>query len=157
MRLNSRLRQLTKLKAMEYYSEGKSIRQIADILQLSIGKTHSILKDINQHCKDDLPRIIPEVLPTEYTASIALHRSIMDEALEIARTQKEPRIKMEAYRLAIDCRRYLDNLIVDADKIMTAVSSGSNVVGNNNSNRPPLASVRTDHTTTLSNSKKEGR
>ncbi len=85
----------------------------------SVGKTHSIVKSINEDCRKELEHAIVETMPIEYQSSITLHKAVMAEALTIAHdpNTKDPRVKLEAMRLALECRRYLDTILCDAEKV----------------------------------------
>jgi hypothetical protein len=88
-------------------------------MQFSVGKTHSIVKSLNEECRKQLEHAIVETMPIEYQASITLHKAVMGEALDIAHdpNTKDPRTKMEGLRLALECRRYLDTILCDAERV----------------------------------------
>jgi hypothetical protein len=98
-------------------------------MQFSVGKTHSIVKSLNEECKKQLENAISETMPIEYQASISLHKAVMTEALAIAHSEhtKDPRTRLEALRVAADARKYLDSILGDSAKV---VEVAGGVVGN---------------------------
>src|SRR5690349_3492307 len=101
MKLNSRLRQHMKLKAWDMFADGDSVRRVAEVLQISIGKAHSIRKQLDIDATKDLQTIS---IHTEYMASISIHKAIMAQAMAIVRKEGQPdRTRLEASRLVLDC------------------------------------------------------
>lgn len=127
MKLNSRLRQHMKLKAWDMFADGHSVRQVSQVLQISIGKAHSIKKQLDIDATKDIQTIS---IQTELMASITIHKAIMAEAMSIVRKEGQPdRTRLEASRLVLDCRRYLDQLI---DTMVQAQTTAGNCnVGTN--------------------------
>jgi hypothetical protein len=103
----------------ESYASGSSIRKISDTSQphLSVTKVHRIVKSLNEEYRNHLQNAVVTTMPIEYASTIALHKVVMGEALAIAKDNKDSRTKLEALRVVTDCRRYLDRILVNSDKV----------------------------------------
>lgn len=124
MKRQSRLRLLARLKVYESYMAGLSLAAIADKHQISLKTAARIVEQIRDECYSNMASIAQSI-PLEYQMSISLHKSVMAQAQVIADTAKDPRVRMEALRLSLDCRKYLDSILVDSDKILAAASAAA--------------------------------
>lgn len=140
MKRNSRLVQHLRLQVFKLYAEGKPQTEIADIMHISVTRVQHILTVLNDAYRQALSNVSETTMPLEFYSSIVVHKTVMNEAFELSLRITDSRTKLEAYRLVLECRRYLDQLIVDAEKVVgkitdtngkdtSAKTEGSNGVG----------------------------
>jgi transcriptional regulator with PAS, ATPase and Fis domain len=101
-------------RIQELDSQGYSHREIVSKLQIAKGTVSSDLAYIRRQAQANLQHHIHETIPMEYQRGMIGLRQNLKHVLEIAETTADPRVKLEARRIASDIY----------DKIMTLSTNG---------------------------------
>jgi hypothetical protein len=101
-------------KVLEPSSQGYSEREIGSKLQISHITVHRNLVRLKEQAQENLQHHISEVVPMEYERCIFGMKGNLKHVLEIAESSSDPRVKLEARRIANDCY----------DKIMMLTTNG---------------------------------
>ncbi|MGA6921870.1 MAG: hypothetical protein WBY22_03005 [Nitrososphaeraceae archaeon] len=112
-------------KVLELSSKGYSERDIGSKLQISHITVHRDLVHLKRQAQENLQHHIHEVVPMEYSRFIFGMKGVLKQTLEIAETSSDPKIKLEAMRIANDCYHHIMDLttscaiVTDAIKYVT--------------------------------------
>jgi hypothetical protein len=77
---------------------------------------------LRQQAQENLQKHIHQTIPEEYQKGMVGLRQNLKHVLEIAETSSDPRIKLEARRIANDCYRYIMDLISNGTIVMNAIN-----------------------------------
>jgi transposase len=109
-------------KLLELSSQGYTEREIAEELQpISSVTVHRDLTHLRQQAQKSLQKHIHEVVPEEYQKGMTGLRQNLKRVLEIAETATDPKVKLEARRIANDCYRYIMDLITNVGVVGEAL------------------------------------
>jgi uncharacterized protein YerC len=108
-------------KVLELSSEGYSEREIGSRLQISHITVHRILTALKKQAQDSLQKHIHEVVPEEYQKCMVGMKRNLKQVLEIGDAASDPKIKLEARRIANDCYRYIIDLCTNAGIVSDAL------------------------------------
>jgi hypothetical protein len=108
-------------KVLELDSQGYSQHEIASKLQISKGTVNSDLLFLRKQAQDNLQHHIHEVVPEEYQKGLTGLRQNLKHVLEIAESATDPKVKLEARRIANDCYRYIMDLCTNAGIVSDAL------------------------------------
>jgi len=95
---------------LELASEGYSQREIAQRLGMDLTAVNRDIQFLRQQAQDNLQRHIHEVVPEEYQKCMVGMKRNLKHVLEIVQAATDPKIKLEARRIANDCYRYIMDL-----------------------------------------------
>src|SRR5919106_5680063 len=108
-------------QVLELASEGYSQREIAHKLQVDLAAVNRDIQFLRQQAQENLQKHIHEVVPEEYQkCMIGMNRNLK-LVLEIGEAAPDPKIKLEARRIANDCYRYIMDLCTNAGIISDAM------------------------------------
>lgn len=109
-------------KVLELSSQGYSEREIAEQLQpLAVCTVHRDLVYLRRQAQENLQKHIHETVPEEYQKGMIGLRQNLKHVLEIAETSPDPRIKLEARRIANDCYRHIMDLATNGVVVTDAI------------------------------------
>ena len=107
-------------RVLELASEGYSQREIAQKLQVDLAAVNRDIQFLRQQAQDNLQKHIHEVVPEEYQKCMVGMKRNLKQVLETAESSSDPKIKLEARRIANDCYRYIMDLCTNAGIVSDA-------------------------------------
>jgi hypothetical protein len=108
-------------RVLELDSQGYTHREIVAKLQIAKGTVSNDLAYLRKQAQDNLQYHIHEVVPENYQKCLWGMKRNLKQTLEIAETASDPRIKLEARRIANDCYKYIMDLTTDGAVITDAI------------------------------------
>ena len=108
-------------KVLELSSQGCNQREIASILHVTQPTVNKDLSHIRQEAQDNLQNHIQEVVPMEYQKCMTGMKSNLKETLEIANTETDPRIKLQARAIVSDCYKFILDMSTNAGIVSNAL------------------------------------
>jgi transposase len=108
-------------KVLEYSSQGYSEREISEILKVNDTAVHRDLQYLRKQAQESLQHHIHEVLPEEYQKGMIGMKRNLKRVTEIGEASSDPKIKLEAIRIANDCHRFIMDLCTNAGIITDAM------------------------------------
>jgi transcriptional regulator with PAS, ATPase and Fis domain len=121
-------------QVLQYSSQGYSIREIAQKLQIAKSSIDRDLQFLKQQARNHLQNHIHDVIPIEYEKCMIGMKHTLKQTLEIAEASSDPRIKLDAMKIANDCYKYIMDLttngaiITDAIKHVTQIQNDVNII-----------------------------
>jgi hypothetical protein len=91
-------------------SQGYTHREIVTKLQISRGTVTNDLVFLRKQAQDNLQRHIHEAIPEYHQKCLWGMKRILKQTLEIGEQSADPKIKLEANRIATDCYKYIMDL-----------------------------------------------
>ena len=110
-----------KSQVLELSSQGYTEREIALGFKLNDTAVHRDLVYLRRQAQENLQRHIHEIVPEEYQKGMVGLRQNLKHVLEIAETSSDPRVKLEARRIANDCYRYIMDLTINGIIVTDAI------------------------------------
>jgi transposase len=108
-------------QVLELASEGYTQREIASKLQVDLAAVNRDIHFLRQQAQESLQKHIHETVPEEYQKCMIGMKRNLKQTLEIAETASDPRIKLEARRIANDCYKYIMDLTTNGVVITDAI------------------------------------
>jgi len=108
-------------RILELASEGYSQREIAYKLQVDPAAVNKDIQFLRQQAQENLQHHIHEVVPEEYQKCMVGMKQNLKHVLEIGEAASDPKIKLEARRIANDCYRYIMDLCTNAGIVNDAI------------------------------------
>ena len=108
-------------RVLELDSQGYTHREIVAKLQIAKGTVSNDLAYLRKQAQDNLQYHIHEVVPEYYQKCLWGMKRNLKQTLEIAETVSDPRIKLEARRIANDCYKYIMDLTTNGAVITDAM------------------------------------
>ena len=108
-------------KVLELSSQGYSEREIGSRLQISHITVHRDLVYLKRQARENLQHHIHEVIPMEYERSIFGLKGNLKHVLEIAETSSDPRVKLEARKIANECYRIILDIMTNGIIVTDAI------------------------------------
>src|SRR5918996_6365430 len=108
-------------QVLELASEGYSQREIAHKLQVDLAAVNRDIQFLRQQAQENLQHHIHEVVPEEYQKCMIGMKRNLKQTLEIAEGVTDPRVKLEARRIANDCYRYIMDLTTNGVVVTDAM------------------------------------
>jgi hypothetical protein len=99
-----------RVQVLELTSQGYSQREIASKVQMDLAAVNRDIQFLRHQAQENLQKYIHETVPEEYQKGMVGLRQNLKHVLEIAETSSDPRIKLEARRIANDCYRHIMDL-----------------------------------------------
>lgn len=109
-------------KVLELSSEGYSQSEIGQKLQLDRVTVHRDIQFLRKQAQQSLQHHIHEVIPEEYQKGMVGMRQNLKRALEIGEASSDPKVKLEAVRIANDCHRFIMDLCTNASIVNDALN-----------------------------------
>ncbi|MGA8106612.1 MAG: hypothetical protein WB815_08140, partial [Nitrososphaeraceae archaeon] len=106
---------------LELTSQGYSQREIASKLQMDLAAVNRDIQFLRHQAQENLQKHIHETVPEEYQKGMVGLRQNLKHVLEIAETSSDPRVKLEARRIANDCYRYIMDLTTNGIIVTDAI------------------------------------
>jgi hypothetical protein len=103
-------------------SQGYTHREIVTKLQISRGTVTNDLAFLRKQAQDNLQHHIHEVIPEYYQKCLWGMKRILKQTLEIGEQSSDPKIKLEANRIATDCYKYIMDLNTNGSIITDAIN-----------------------------------
>jgi hypothetical protein len=95
-------------------------------LLIANGTVNSDLAYLRKQAQSNLQHHIHETVPEEYQKCMIGMKRNLKQTLEIAEGVTDPRVKLEARRIANDCYRYIMDLCTNAGIISDAINYVNN-------------------------------
>jgi hypothetical protein len=108
-------------RVLQYSSQGYTQREIAQKLQIDKSAVNRDLQFLKQQAQDNLQKHVHEIIPEEYQKGMTGLQQNLKHVLEIAETSSDPKIKLEARRIANDCYRYIMDLCTNGVIVIEAI------------------------------------
>jgi predicted transcriptional regulator len=108
-------------RVLELSSEGYNQREIAHKLQVDPAAVNRDIHFLKQQAQQNLQKHIHEVIPEEYQKCMVGMKRNLKHVLEIGEAASDPKIKLEARRIANDCYRYIMDLCTNAGIVNEAL------------------------------------
>jgi hypothetical protein len=113
--------QRRRAKVLELSSKGYSQIEIATQLQAGEPTISRDMAYLRQEAHENLGKHLHEIVPEEYQKCMIGMKRNLKQTLEIGETSPDPRIKLEARSIAIDCYKYIMDLCTNAGIISEAM------------------------------------
>jgi hypothetical protein len=94
-------------KVLELSSEGYSQREIAQKLQIGKSVVNRDALFLKKQARDNLQYHIHDKIPEEYQSCMTGMKRNLREILEIAQVTSDPKTKLQARAIAVDCYKYI--------------------------------------------------
>jgi transposase-like protein len=107
---------------LQYSSQGYSIRDIAQKLQVGKSSIDRDLQFLKHKAQENLQHHIHEVVPMEYERCMTGMKYNLKQTLEIAETAADPKTKLQARAIANDCYKYIMDLTTNGVVITDAMN-----------------------------------
>src|ERR671924_2172499 len=108
-------------KVLELSSQGYTQIEIGQKLQIDRVTVHRDLVFLRQQAQENLAHHIHEVVPEENQKCMVGMKQNLKHVLEIGQAATDPKIKLEARRIANDCYRYIMDLCTNAGIVNEAL------------------------------------
>lgn len=113
--------QWRRAKVQELSSKGYSQIDIATQLQADEPTISRDMAYLRKEAKETLEKHLNEIVPEEYQKCMIGMKRNLKQTLEIGESSPDPKIKLEARRIAIDCYRYIMDLCTNAGVVSEAM------------------------------------
>ena len=113
--------QWRRTQVLELSSQGYTHREIVSKLQIGKGTVSNDLAFIKKQSIDNLQKHIHEVVPMEYEKCMTGMKSNLKETLQIANTESDPRIKLQARAIVSDCYKFILDMSTNAGIVSNAL------------------------------------
>ena len=94
----------------QYSSQGYSIREIAQKLQIAKSSINRDIQFLKQQARNNLQNHIHEVVPMEFERCMLGMKLSLKQILEIAKSAADPKTKLQAHAIAIDVYKNIMDL-----------------------------------------------
>src|ERR671924_643534 len=101
-------------KVLELSSQGYTQIEIGQKLQVDRVTVHRDLVFLRQQAQENLQHHIHEVVPEEYQKCMVGMKRTLKQVIEIGESASDPKVKLEAKRIAIDCYRFILDISTNA-------------------------------------------
>jgi hypothetical protein len=108
-------------RCLELSSQGFSQSDIATVLQVDKSIISRDMAHLRHRARENLQNHIHQTVPEEYQKGMVGLRQNLKHVLEIAVTSSDPRVKLEARRIANDCYRYIMDLTTNGIVVTDAI------------------------------------
>jgi hypothetical protein len=108
-------------RVLELDCQGFTQYEISQKLQVGRVTVGNDLRYLKKQAQNNLQKHIHEVVPEEYQKGLTGLRQNLKHVLEIAESATDPKVKLEARRIANDCYRYIMDLCTNAGIINDAL------------------------------------
>jgi predicted transcriptional regulator len=110
-------------KVLELSSQGFTQSDIATVLHVTQPTVNKDLAHIRKQAQENLEQLhhIHEVIPFEYHKAMTGMKHNLKQTLEIAENSSDPRVKLEARRIANDCYKYIMDLTTNSTVVTDAI------------------------------------
>ncbi|MGI0001587.1 MAG: hypothetical protein ACRD42_00735 [Nitrososphaeraceae archaeon] len=109
-------------KVLELSSQGYSEREISENLKVNDTAVHRNLVYLRQQAQENLHKHIHETVSPEYQKCMTGMKRNLKQTLEIGEASLDPKIKLESKRIAIECYRYIMDLVSGSVIISDSIS-----------------------------------
>jgi hypothetical protein len=106
---------------LELDSQGYTHREIVAKLQIAKGTVSNDLAYIRKQAQDNLQYHIHEVVPEYFQKCLWGMKRTLKQTFEISEISPDPKIKLEAMRIANDCYRYIMDLTTNGAIVTDAI------------------------------------
>jgi len=114
--------QWRRAKVLEMSSQGYSQIEIATQLQVDEPPISRDIQFLRQQAQQSLQHHIHEVIPEEYQKCMTGMKQTLKQVIEIGNTVSDPKVKLEAKRIAIDCYRFILDISTNAGIVNDALN-----------------------------------
>lgn len=94
-------------KVLELSSEGYGQREIAQKLQIGKSVVNRDVLFLRKQARENLQHHIHDRIPEEYQNCMIGMKRNLKQTLEIAETTSDPKTKLQARAIAVDCYKYI--------------------------------------------------
>jgi DNA-binding transcriptional regulator LsrR (DeoR family) len=108
-------------QVLQYSSEGYSMREIAQKLQIDKSSVNRDIQFLKQQAQNNLQHHIHEVNPMELERCMVGMKGNLKHVLEIAETATDPKVKLQARAIANDCYKYIMDLTTNGAIVTDAI------------------------------------
>jgi hypothetical protein len=113
--------QWRRAKVLELSSQGYTQLEIATQLQVDEPTTSRDVQYLRQKAQKNLQKHIHEVVPEEYQKCMVGMKTILKNTLQIAETETDPSIKLQANGVAKDCYKFILDMSTNAGIVSDAL------------------------------------
>ena len=108
-------------KVLELSSQGYIQAEIAQKLQLDRVTVHRDMQFLRQQAQETLQHHIHEVVPEEYQRCMTGMKLNLKQALTIGKEATDPKVKLEATKIANDCYKFIMEMSTNAGIVSDAL------------------------------------
>ena len=108
-------------KVLELASEGYNQTEICQKLQLDKSTVNRDIQFLRQQAQENLQKHIHKVVPEEYQKCMVGMKRNLKHVLEIGEAATDPKVKLEARRIANDCYRFILEMSTNAGIVSDAL------------------------------------
>ncbi len=108
-------------QVLQYSSQGYSIREIAQKLQIDKSSVNRDIQFLKQQAQNNLQHHIHEVVPMEYERCMVGMKGNLKHVLEIAEATADPKTKLQARAIANDCYKHIMDLTTNGAIVTDAI------------------------------------
>jgi hypothetical protein len=108
-------------RVLELDSQGYTHREIVAKLQIAKGTVSNDFAYIRKQAQDNLQYHIHEVVPEYFQKCLWGMKRTLKQTFEISEISPDPKIKLEAMRIANDCYRYIMDLTTNGAIVTDAI------------------------------------
>jgi hypothetical protein len=123
--LNSEVKQQQlewrRAQVLELSSQGYSQREIANKLRVDLAAVNRDIQFLRQQAQENLQNHIHEVVPEEYQKCMVGMKRNLKQSIELRETASDPKIKLDAMRIANDCYKSIMDLCTNAGIVSDAL------------------------------------
>ena len=98
-------------QVLELSSKGYSLREIAHRLQIDKSTANRDLLFLQKQAQENLHKHIHEIIPMEYNKCMTAMKLNLKDILEIGDKSADPKIKLEAKKIANETLRYIMEMV----------------------------------------------
>ena len=108
-------------KVLELSSQGYIQAEIAQKLQLDRVTVHRDMQFLRQQAQETLQHHLDEVVPEEYQRCMTGMKLNLKQALTIGKEATDPKVKLEATKIANDCYKFIMEMSTNAGIVSDAL------------------------------------
>jgi hypothetical protein len=108
-------------KVLELTSEGYSQREIVQKLQVGKSVINRDILFLRKQARENLQYHIHDKIPKEYQNCMTGMKRNLKQTLEIAESASDPRVKLQARAIAVDCYKYIMEMTTGGVIIIDAI------------------------------------
>jgi uncharacterized protein YerC len=115
-------REFRRQMVLELDSQGYTYREIEAELRISKGTVSSDMAFLRKQAQDNLQHHIHDVIPEYHQKCLWGMKRILKQTLEIGEQTSDPKIKLEAMKIASECYRHIMDLNTNGSIVTDAMN-----------------------------------
>ena len=139
-------------KILELSSEGYSQREIAQRLHIGKSVVNRDILFLRNQARENLQYHIHDKIPEEYQNCMTGMKRNLKQTLEIAESASDPRVKLQARAIAVDCYKYIMEMTTGGVIITDAIKYVQGQMNHlNNQEKKLLKGIKGKDVTAMNN------